>query len=68
MVNETKWHFMKRVVRFWLCRHRNTEVRTVRAGSKDNLKVIYKFKYCFDCKSQPYDKEVEAFNESLRKL
>jgi hypothetical protein len=38
--------------RYITCRHRHTQVRTVRGGSdRDNLKVLGKFEYCLDCRN-----------------
>ena len=67
MLNESRLDRFKSFIRFILCRHKNTEIRTVRTGpDMDNLKIICKFKYCLDCNNAMYDKEVEDFNEKLR--
>ena len=52
MYTPTFWEQVKNTVRFWLCRHKNTKIRTVRSGSDlDNLKVLGRYKYCEDCKN-----------------
>lgn len=52
MYNPTKWEMFKDAVRYWLCRHKHTEIRTVKTGSdKEDLKVLGKFEYCLDCKN-----------------
>lgn len=46
--NETN----KDIVRGLLCRHKHTEIRTVKGGSEgEEVKVLGKFKYCLDCKN-----------------
>lgn len=52
MYTPTKWEIIKNTFRYWFCRHRNTKIRTVRAGSDpDDLKVLGRYKYCLDCKN-----------------
>lgn len=52
MYNPNTWQKIKDMVRCIFCRHKNTELRTVKGGSEDEpLKVLGRFKYCFDCKN-----------------
>ena len=52
MYNPTKWQRFKDICRAIFYRHKNTELRTVRAGSDDeDMKVLGRFGYCFDCKN-----------------
>lgn len=52
MYTPTKWERLKNAVRYMLCLHRHTEIRTVKSGSSlDELKVLGRFKYCLDCKN-----------------
>lgn len=52
MYNPTKWQMIKDWWRYFWCRHRHTEIRTVRGGSDlDALDVLGKFEYCLDCKN-----------------
>lgn len=52
MYNPTKWEMIKDTFRYWFCRHKHTEVRTVEGGSEgEEMKVLGRFKYCLDCKN-----------------
>lgn len=52
MYNPTKWERFKDIVRYIVCRHKHTEIRTVKVGSEgEEMKVIARFKYCLDCEN-----------------
>lgn len=52
MYSPTRWQQFKDIIRFIFCRHKNTEIRTVKGGSGDDgLKILGEFVYCFDCKN-----------------
>lgn len=51
MYTPTKWESFKNIVRYILCRHKHTEIRTVKFGSGSDLKEIGRYKYCIDCKN-----------------
>lgn len=52
MYSPTRWQQLKDILRYIFCRHKHTEVRTVRTGSEgEEMKILTKFIYCFDCKN-----------------
>lgn len=52
MYTPTRWEQFKNIVRYIFCRHKHTEIRTVKTGSDpDNLQVLGRYKYCTDCKN-----------------
>jgi len=52
MYSPSFWQRVKDTVRFWLCRHKHTEVRTVSGGNEgEEMQVLGEFTYCFDCKN-----------------
>jgi len=52
MYNPTRWQTFKDILRCIFCRHKHTEVRTIRGGSDPaNLEVLGRFVYCFDCRN-----------------
>jgi hypothetical protein len=61
MYSPTKWQRIKDILRFWFCRHKHTEVRTVSGGSDgEEMLVLTRFRYCLDCKNTIYDKDLEG--------
>ena len=52
MYNPTRWQQFKDMIRYILCRHKNTEVRTVRGSSEgEEMRILGSFVYCFDCEN-----------------
>lgn len=52
MYSPSRWERFKDICRAIFCRHKNTEIRTVRGGSEgEEMKVLGRFEYCFDCEN-----------------
>lgn len=51
MYSPTKWEAFKDFVRALFCRHKHTEVRTVKVGRGGERTILGKFRYCFDCRN-----------------
>jgi len=52
MYTSSRWEQFKNVVKYILCRHRHTEIRSIKTYSDgEKPKVLGKFKYCCDCKN-----------------
>lgn len=52
MDNPTRWQTVKDYFRFLFCRHKHTQIRTVRGGMEgEEPEILGQLKYCLDCRN-----------------